>query len=340
MKMEEENKHIDELIATYLSVGLDVDSLQILKKWIAGSPENERYFMQRQEVWFSAINGDESAVYDKDKAFQRFTNRVAQQQKNSLELPKKPLRLTVLWRYASVVALLCAISYFSYWRGGEKVKEHFSEVVVEAPLGSRTKLFLPDGTMVWLNAGSRMVYSQGFGVEDRSVKLTGEGYFEVKRNERLPFSVQTKELQVRVLGTKFNFRDYPEDTEVVVSLMEGKVALNNLIRKEKEVYLSPNERVVLNKKSGRLQLEKAVATSASQWTNGYLFFDEELLPDIVKELERSYNVKIHISSDTLNSYRFYGNFVRREQSLNEVLEALSATGKIRYKIEDNDVTLY
>lgn len=78
--------------------------------------------------------------------------------------------------------------------------------------------------------------------------MIGEGYFEVKRNEEVPFLVKTNSLLVKVLGTKFNFRDYPDDAEAIVSLSEGKVALNNLLKKEKEAFLLPNERVVLNKR--------------------------------------------------------------------------------------------
>lgn len=211
---------------------------------------------------------------------------------------------------------------------------------MEAPLGSRTKLTLPDGTLVWLNAGSRITYSQGFGVGNRKIELIGEGYFEVKRNEEVPFLVKTNSLLVKVLGTKFNFRDYPDDAEAVVSLSEGKVSLNNLLKKEKEAFLLSNERVVLNKKDGRMHVEHSTVANALQWTNGYLFFDEELLPDVVKELERSYNVKIQIASDTLNTFRFYGNFVHREQNIQEVLEALSATRKIHYFIEGHNITLY
>lgn len=89
-------------------------------------------------------------------------------------------------------------------------------------------------------------------------------------------------MQLQVLGTKFNFRDYPEDHEVIVSLLEGKVELNNLLRKEKEAVLAPDERAVLNKANGLLKVESVTASNASQWTDGYLFFDEELLPDIAK----------------------------------------------------------
>ena len=337
--MEEENKHIDELIANYLTEGLDKNALDELKTWIAASAENQQYFICQREIWFSAVSREAASVYDKDKAFENFRNRV-ESQKEIQSTSRRGFSLSALWRYAAVVAIIIAVGCISYWQGEVNVKDTFADISVEAPLGSKTKLYLPDGTLVWLNAGSRMTYSQGFGVDNRKVELEGEGYFEVKRNEKIPFFVKTKDLQLQVLGTKFNFRDYPEDHEVVVSLLEGKVGLNNLLREEKEAVLSPDERAVLNKANGLLTVESVTASNASQWTDGYLFFDEELLPDIAKELERSYNVKIHIATDSLKTFRFYGNFVRREQNIQEVLEALASTEKMQYKIEERNITIY
>ncbi len=337
--MEEENKHIDELIANYLTEGLDKNALDELKTWIAASAENQQYFICQREIWFSAVSREAASVYDKDKAFENFRNRV-ESQKEIQSTSRRGFSLSALWRYAAVVAIIIAVGCISYWQGEVNVKDTFADISVEAPLGSKTKLYLPDGTLVWLNAGSRMTYSQGFGVDNRKVELEGEGYFEVKRNEKIPFFVKTKDLQLQVLGTKFNFRDYPEDHEVVVSLLEGKVGLNNLLREEKEAVLSPDERAVLNKANGLLTVESVTASNASQWTDGYLFFDEELLPDIAKELERSYNVKIHIANDSLKTFRFYGNFVRREQNIQEVLEALVSTEKMQYKIEERNITIY
>ena len=337
--MEEENKHIDELIANYLTEGLDKNALDELKTWIAASAENQQYFIRQREIWFSAVSREAASVYDKDKAFENFRNRV-ESQKEIHSTSRRGFSLSALWRYAAVVAIIIAVGCISYWQGEVNVKDTFADISVEAPLGSKTKLYLPDGTLVWLNAGSRMTYSQGFGVDNRKVELEGEGYFEVKRNEKIPFFVKTKDLQLQVLGTKFNFRDYPEDHEVVVSLLEGKVGLNNLLREEKEAVLSPDERAVLNKANGLLTVESVTASNASQWTDGYLFFDEELLPDIAKELERSYNVKIHIANDSLKTFRFYGNFVRREQNIQEVLEALASTEKMQYKIEERNITIY
>lgn len=337
--MEEENKHIDELIANYLTEGLDKNALDELKTWIAASAENQQYFIRQREIWFSAVSREAASVYDKDKAFENFRNRV-ESQKEIQSTSRRGFSLSALWRYAAVVAIIIAVGCISYWQGEVNVKDTFADISVEAPLGSKTKLYLPDGTLVWLNAGSRMTYSQGFGVDNRKVELEGEGYFEVKRNEKIPFFVKTKDLQLQVLGTKFNFRDYPEDHEVVVSLLEGKVGLNNLLREEKEAVLSPDERAVLNKANGLLTVESVTASNASQWTDGYLFFDEELLPDIAKELERSYNVKIHIANDSLKTFCFYGNFVRREQNIQEVLEALASTEKMQYKIEERNITIY
>ena len=337
--MEEENKHIDELIANYLTEGLDKNALDELKTWIAASAENQQYFIRQREIWFSAVSREAASVYDKDKAFENFRNRV-ESQKEIQSTSRRGFSLSALWRYAAVVAIIIAVGCISYWQGEVNVKDTFADISVEAPLGSKTKLYLPDGTLVWLNAGSRMTYSQGFGVDNRKVELEGEGYFEVKRNEKIPFFVKTKDLQLQVLGTKFNFRDYPEDHEVVVSLLEGKVGLNNLLREEKEAVLSPDERAVLNKANGLLTVESVTASNASQWTDGYLFFDEELLPDIAKELERSYNVKIHIANDSLKTFRFYVNFVRREQNIQEVLEALASTEKMQYKIEERNITIY
>lgn len=337
--MEEENKHIDELIANYLTEGLDKNALDELKTWIAASAENQQYFIRQREIWFSAVSREAASVYDKDKAFENFRNRV-ESQKEIQSTSRRGFSLSALWRYAAVVAIIIAVGCISYWQGEVNVKDTFADISVEAPLGSKTKLYLPDGTLVWLNAGSRMTYSQGFGVDNRKVELEGEGYFEVKRNEKIPFFVKTKDLQLQVLGTKFNFRDYPEDHEVGVSLLEGKVGLNNLLREEKEAVLSPDERAVLNKANGLLTVESVTASNASQWTDGYLFFDEELLPDIAKELERSYNVKIHIANDSLKTFRFYGNFVRREQNIQEVLEALASTEKMQYKIEERNITIY
>ena len=337
--MKSTNTHIeiDELIATYLSQGLESEKLSELENWLKASPENQKHFQQMREIWFSTISANEEERYNKEDAYSRFLSRTRQIPQK--EKTVKKLSLHKFFYGAAAVALLCLISFASYRTGTEQVKKQFAEMVVEAPLGSKTRLYLPDGTLVWLNAGSTITYSQGFGVEERKLKLSGEGYFEVTRNKQLPFEITTKELQLRVLGTKFNFRNYPEDEEVSVSLLEGKVSLRNYLKNDALCYLEPDQKAILNKKNDKLMVSASEARYTAEWTNGFLFFDEELLPDIIKELERSYNVKIYIEDESLKTFRFYGNFVRKEQTIQEILEMLASTGKLEYKIEGKTVRL-
>ena len=200
------------------------------------SESNRKYVRNKLEVWFSSGVADTAVQFDKDKAFSLFKQRIVGAEKKQ----KQMFRFS--WKTfmrAAAVVLILMIPFAAYWQGKQAVKQSFADMVVEAPMGAHTKLYLPDGTLVWLNAGSKIIYSQGFGVDDRRLRLEGEGYFEVMKNEEVPFEIDTKELDLRVLGTKFNFRNYPDDEEVTVNLMEGKVALRNGIREMPELYLTP-----------------------------------------------------------------------------------------------------
>ena len=208
------------------------------------------------------------------------------------------------------------------------------------PKGAFYHLIFSDGTKVWLNSDSKITYPLVFSGNARKVILTGEAYFEVTKNSGQPFIVQTENFNVKVLGTKFNFRNYDEDEEVTVNLLEGKVQLENYVKKMGINYLSPSEKVTLNKLTGEMIISRAEVKNAKEWTNGGLFFDEMPLSDIVKELNRSYNVKIHIADEQLTHNRFYALFNRKEQTIYNVLDIITATNQVRYKVEGDSILLY
>lgn len=288
-----------------------------------------------EEIWFSSVDEKELAKYDKDAAFAAFQQRVAEYEQ------QKPQHNWQWLRYAAAIAaLMVLVSYFSYRGGKSQLEAQMSDIVIEAPQGSRSQMTLPDGSKVWLNAGSKISYSQGFSIVNRLVMIVGEGYFEVARNEQLPFSVKSDNIEVKVLGTKFNFRDYPSDATATVSLSEGSVAMNSVTHPKEDQLLKPGQRATVDKKTGKIEVEEYEVTNAIQWTNGKLIFDGEPLRDIIRDLERSYNVSITVRDSSLYGLRFYGDFVRQEQSLSEVLDALAATGKIKYAVKGKQVTLY
>ena len=288
-----------------------------------------------EELWVSSAVADDTQQYDVDQAFERFRKRTGLDQAG-----KQSYKWYRTWSVAAVaIVLLGLITVTAYWQGSRQIQSNFSDIVVEAPLGSKTKLTLPDGSTVWLNAGSKMVYSQGFGVSDRRLAFQGEGYFEVEKNDEMPFLVQTHDVNVTVVGTKFNFRNYPEDEEAVVELLEGKVALENQLKEEAVRYLSPNEKMVLHKATGKMDITSAKVKEATLWTESILLFDEDLLPDIVRKLERSYHVQIEIENEDLKQARFYGQFNQLEQNIYEVLDMLVETGRLEYQEKDKVIYL-
>ena len=288
-----------------------------------------------EELWVSSAVADDTQQYDVDQAFERFRKRTGLDQSG-----KQSYKWYRTWSVAAVaIVLLGLITVTAYWQGSRQIQSNFSDIVVEAPLGSKTKLTLPDGSTVWLNAGSKMVYSQGFGVSDRRLAFQGEGYFEVEKNDEMPFLVQTHDVNVTVVGTKFNFRNYPEDEEAVVELLEGKVALENQLKEEAVRYLSPNEKMVLHKATGEMDITSAKVKEATLWTENILLFDEDLLPDIVRKLERSYHVRIEIENEDLKQTRFYGQFNQLEQNIYEVLDMLVETGRLEYQEKDKVIYL-
>lgn len=338
MKNIDKNIDIDELIAGHCANELSEEETGYLRDWLNSSPDNKKYFQQQRQIWFSAIATNNEIRFDKDKAFQLFlTRKTATLQKRIFT--EKRLSL-IFQRIAAAAAILLIFAGSGYWLGTGRIKGLIAEnVIIEAPLGSRSKMYLPDGTLVWLNAGSTLSYSQNFGVEERTVNLKGEGYFEVTHQDKKPFYVISKDLKIRVLGTKFNLRNYLEEEEARVTLLEGSVKVNCKSASQPESYLKPNEQIIYDRKTTVVRTIPTNASNALEWTNGYLFFDEEKLPDIARELERSYNVKIRIADESLKTFRFYGNFTRTEQTIQEVLEVLASTEKLSYEINGKEITL-
>lgn len=333
--MKTTDHHIQDLIVGYLANELTAPQEQELRTWISAAPENETYFNAWREVWFSA---DAASLdrYDSQKAFALFKQRMADE---ASMLSRKRHRRR-LWYAAASIAALLVVSSLVYVGWTNRTLRTVADVVIETPVGSRMKLTLPDGTTVWLNAQSKITYSQHFGIEDRHVRLSGEGYFEVKENKALPFIVESKHLKVRDLGTKFNFKDYPGDERSIVSLTEGEIALSSLVRQDGDMILVPGQQAVLEKPSGKVSVANAPVEASTQWVAGIITFNGEKLGEVVKDLERYYGVVISFEGDRVARRRFFGTFNPQEQSLHDILDAFAATGKLRYKSHGRKVIIY
>jgi hypothetical protein len=205
------------------------------------------------------------------------------------------------------------------------------------PYGNQSRLVLSDNTVVWLNAGSRLVYPSRFEDKTREVLLFGEAFFEVSKDEKKPFIVKTSDLQIKVLGTQFNISAYTEDKVIQTVLKEGSVSIssNNSGLFERDLVLKPNQMASFNRTSKDTKVYEVDVNYYTLWTKGLLSFDEIDFTRIVKKVERFYNISIGFSEPLLGATRISGK-LDLKQKREEVLEYLEKVSLTTIeKVNDN-----
>jgi transmembrane sensor len=241
--------------------------------------------------------------------------------------------ITSLAIAASVILLLSASGIYIISKN-QVFRKTYTENIV--PGGQKSTVILPDGTKVYLNSGSALRYDNFFGKKYRTLDLVGEGYFEVTHNEKLPFIINTEDIEVRVMGTKFNLMAYPEDDFVETIVTEGEVSVREN-HGESSLMLKANQKATFHKDTRLLLLNDVNPEAYISWKDNLLTFDNENFSDVIKKLERWYDVKIQVQGTDSIKDRF--TMTIKSESLREVLELISLTTEIDYKIQADQVTI-
>ncbi|WP_294350933.1 FecR family protein [uncultured Sphingobacterium sp.] len=209
-----------------------------------------------------------------------------------------------------------------------------SKLVLElaTPLGGIYQITLPDGTKVWLNAGSSLKYPMSFAKNERRVRLEGEAFFEVTKDSARPFKVLSKGQEIEVLGTAFNVNAYPDNTAIKTTLVKGKVKLSNNNRYSEAIYLLPGQQST-NTNNGKIQLANVDTAPFTAWKEGLFYFDETPLSDALQQIGRWYNVEVKYKGEVPQTH-FYGR-IKRSKPLREVLDVLEEGG-LRFKLSKSD----
>ncbi len=208
------------------------------------------------------------------------------------------------------------------------------EYEIVSPPGSRTQLKLSDGTKVWLNHGSRMIYPQKFTEDTRTVELTGEAYFEVAPDKTKPFVVEASGMAVKAVGTAFNVKAYPDDPNIETTLESGKVIiLRNASGMKTEVCnMTPGQHFIFNTISSKYSLKTEDPSKYVSWREGKLIFQDDHLDQVANRLSRWYNVKVILKDSGLSSLTYTATFV--DETLDQILEMLEIVTPISYTISD------
>ena len=208
--------------------------------------------------------------------------------------------------------------------------------------GQQTQIILPDHSKVWLNAGSLIKYPSSFAaLKDRKIELTGEAYFEVAKVKNHPFIVKTALQEVQVLGTHFNINSYPDEPKLITTLLEGSVKVNY---GKYDLMLKPGQQSVLKLNQAAtitpsdMKINQADIAEAMAWKNGFFRFEEEPLESVMRKVARWYNVEVTYVPGVPKNI-LLGGFISRNKNISAVLEMMTRTEDVRFKMEGNKVTV-
>ena len=360
------------LIYNYLSHKATSEEKKTLLDWLQQSDENMKLFSDSKKIFDLTVG-----LNCKGKFSHRKSDSLNQlrSQINPFAADRNQQKIKKLKYFFLVAALVILIfstgALVSLWifRNDSVQNLGNTKYQIIVPRGGKSEVVLPDGTRVWLNAGSSFKYGADYGIDNCDVYLEGEGYFSVINNPAKPFIVNTAGLEIKAYGTSFNVKAYPEEKFVITTLVEGivKIEGNGL-----NLSLKPKEVVVLNKKSFEIatngnkhatssSLGKGIDHSRSEkkedisfdksvqvksdvniniytsWKDNYWIIESESLKNIALILERKFDVTIHIESPELNQYTFTGTFYK--ETLEQILDILKLTAPLRYKIKEGIVVI-
>lgn len=324
---------INEIIIRHLDGSATKEEKEHLLSWLKQSEENRNEYFEICDLWL--FNGTCSVDdQETEMALNRLRSRIltsaAPAGKTSI---RKPLYFFL--RIAAIFLLVFSVSYVIL----DQIKDDEGTPLVVNRLvtadGSKGEFVLPDGTAVWLNSNSTLEYPESFQGNERNVRLEGEAYFEVKRDETKPFCVDAGDMKIEVLGTRFMVQNYNRKSDVETILVDGKVKVIGSCLKD-EVILSPGQRISHSKQTNETKLETVDTSDYMSWIYDKLSFDNDRLSDIITNMERWYGIDIKCPEVFARSTRM--SFTIRGESVDEILKAMKLIVPIQYKWEKD--TLY
>jgi transmembrane sensor len=359
---QEDKKAIWNLIAKKLAGEASPEEVRELERLLRNNPELHYPMQTISDMWNSSAKPDRNEA---ERAFSRHLDRMNEWQ---VDFPGQAVGRRSRRGLLLVVSLTIGIGLLTalMWPSRRAPQQAAAPVAHQPALagndiytanGSRTHLTLPDGTLVWLNAGSRLSYGKNFNTTTREVNLTGEAFFDVAHNTQKAFIIHTPRIDVQVLGTRFNVKSYPSDRTTEATLIRGSIEVLIRDRPSEKIILRPDEKLVVANDTGILHRlnpgrygaagpgdplvairkptyeQKTGAIIETSWVDNKLTFREETFGDVARKMERWYGVTIQFGDPALEQLQFTGSF--KEETIEQALDALKYTARFSYQTEGN-----
>lgn len=352
-------------------LGADGESAAFWERWISDHPHKRKLIVEAREIVLSVETdqvsfpdcknqemwGAVAKVMEEDSIVDHILEERVEEGKSGASPSALPYHLikndpsktnkrgSKYFRAAASVTIIVGLSFGLYQLNRpEKVagtSEQTQYIKRENPPGIKSIITLSDGTKVSLNATSRLEFPSAFKGEKRLVYLSGEAFFEVQKDPEKPFIVITNKIATTVIGTSFNIEAFPEDAQISISLVEGKVKVEafddeDQYKKTAETFLTPGEQVIY-KDGQALKKERFDREVVTAWKDGILNFKKADFEEIIDKLEKWYGVEFKVLNQNRKDIRFSGTF--QNETLKNVLDAISYSQKFTYHIEGENITI-
>lgn len=359
-----------DLIVKHLTNDISEEERILLFKWIAARDQNEKYFKGLSEAWIVSGAAKGIADFDIETAREKLITNLEQQngkisQKNPDRRVIRVLMIAATWIVFFGLGL--ASMYFINTKSskGTNLK---NDIIVKVPLGSKSNLTMPDGSQIWINAGSALTYNNDYGVTSRNLFLTGEAFFDVATDKNIPFIVNVDGMKIQALGTKFNVKAYPDENKITATLEEGKIdaRIEKPDGNVERISLLPKQNIVFRKNEQSViqyvddepvryfeneSFSDTVIVDApdimvinnvntilyTSWKDDQWIIKHQTLGDLATLLERRFGVKIFFHDDILKHYRFTGKI--QNETIEQILNALTLTAPVEFNITKDSIYL-
>lgn len=319
----------DDICQRYLSDSCTENDYKTIAEWTKNYPEKlQELFLMRE-----LADMGRREYYNDPKYLRRSEHLLKLKIQEEDRAQNKIVLFRSLMKYAAAVLILfsASLGVYHFWNDNSSLQILTASVAADEEVKILT---LPDGTKVWLNKGSSLTYPSQFSQERRSVQLNGEAYFEVTRDRKKPFVVNSEAMDVTVLGTTFNLKSYKDSPVSEATLIEGEVIVKGN-KEEGQIVLSPGQKAELNRCTGYLQVKQVRPELDAVWRNDRIPFKKATIFEIASTLERFYQVKIILSPDVSTST--YSGVLKKNEDLDAVLKSLQNSIPIIYRRDGNNV---
>lgn len=322
--------NIDILIIRLLSGEANPDEKKNIEEWLGQSAENKKLYADLREIWLSAGAQSNADNYRLEDAIQKFKDQISSEKYRL----KNQINFQQLLKYAAILILILGLP-FSYYIGNRNAKTDNSTTTISCAFGDKSSIILPDSSKVWLNSGSKLTFNSDFKNGARIVILEGEAFFSVSKDKEHPFRVKTTDIDIEVLGTKFNVMAYPDENSLSTTLVEGSLEISSLYENTR---IKPDQKLVFNKVSKKMALREIVDTSAdTEWKDGRLVFRNESLGELAPKLHRWFDVDIVFADERAKQRRFTG--VLERESILEVISCFDLSKYVECRIQGNKIII-